>query len=453
MKLLPIFIALSLIFAPLQVVKAAEFNPNFIISDADLENYLTMDEASIQQFLNEKSGVLKSTSYLDTDGTIKTAAQIIARAARENRINPRFLLVMLQKEQSLITDSTPSERQLDWATGYAVCDNCLLSDPKVAKNRGFANQVHSAAALMRYYQENMHTASWIKRKGVTYTISKTSVTPLSNATAFLYTYTPHLHGNENFYKIWNSWFKSQQFPDGVIVQVPGNPDVYLIENGKKRRATGVDIVRTYYGDQTILTVRQVDIDEIPSGENIRFHNYALLRADNGVTYLNVDQILHPFISEDALKKLGFNPDEIINVKQQDVAPYEKGTFLTAKSVYPTGALLKGRTSGKIFYVRNGVKHELKDPALLSTNFSEQKPALFKDTGFESFETGTEITVQNGSLIVGKKDTTIYLVSNGSLRPFTDSKQVAALGFKTEDIVTMTDAYIATLPKGDAMSTK
>lgn len=141
------------------------------------------------------------------------------------------------------------------------------------------------------------------------------------------------------------------------------------------------------------------------------------------------------------------------MKQQDVAPYEKGTFLTAKSVYPTGALLKGRTSGKIFYVRNGVKHELKDAALLSTNFSEQKPALFKDTGFESFEAGTEITVQNGSLIVGKKDTTVYLVSNGSLRPFTDSKQVVALGFNTDDIVTMTDAYIATLPKGDAMSTK
>lgn len=451
MKLLPIFIALSLILTPFQLVKAAEFNPNFIISDADLENYLTMDETSIQQFLNEKSGILKSTNFVDTDGVTKTAAQIIARAARENRINPRFLLVMLQKEQSLITDSTPSDKQIDWATGYAVCDNCLLSDPKVAKNKGFANQVHSAAALMNYYRENMNTASWIKRKGVTYTISKTSVTPLSNATAYLYTYTPHLHGNENFYKIWNSWFKGQQFPDGVIVQVPGNPDVFLIENGKKRRATGIDIIRTYYGDQTVLSVRQVDIDAIPTGENIRFHNYALLRADNGVTYLNVDQILHPFISEDALKKLGFNPEEIINVKQQDVAPYEKGTFLTAKSVYPTGALLKGRTSGKIFYVRNGTKHAVRDAALLSTNFSEQKPALFKDTGFESFETGTDITVQNGSLITGTKDKTVFLVSNGSLRPFTDSKQVAALGFKTEDIVTMTDAYLVTLPKGDEMS--
>lgn len=451
MKRLPIFIALSLILTPLQLVKAAEFNPNFIISDADLENHLTMDETAIQQFLNDKSGILKSTLFEDTDGSMKTAAQIISSAAKENRINPRFLLVMLQKEQSLITDDTPSEKQIAWATGYAVCDNCLLSDPKIAKNKGFANQVRSTAALMRYYIENVQTASWIKRKGVTYTISKTPVTPLSNATAYLYTYTPHLLGNQNFYKIWNTWFKGQQFPDGVIVQVPGNPDVYLIENGKKRRATGIDIIRTYYGDQTVLSVRQIDVDSIPDGAPLRFHNYALLRADNGITYLNVDQVLHPFISEDALKKLGFNPEEIINVKQQDVAPYDKGSFLTAKSIYPTGALLKGRTSGKIFYVRNGIKYELKDPALLSTNFSEQKPALFRDSGFESFETGIDIVVQNGSLVTGKKEKTIYLVSNGSLRPFTDDKQVTALGFKKEDIVTMTDAYLSSLPKGDAMT--
>src|SRR5690606_27225880 len=45
----------------------------------------------------------------------ETAAQIIAKVGKACGISQKALLVMLQKEQALITDSWPTVIQLDWA--------------------------------------------------------------------------------------------------------------------------------------------------------------------------------------------------------------------------------------------------------------------------------------------------------------------------------------------------
>ena len=75
-----------------------------------------------------------------------------------------------------------------------------MDDPKIQKNKGFGKQVDSAAGIMRWYYDNVGKQGFIKKKDTTYTISGESVTPKTMATAFLYTYTPHRQGNENF---WN----------------------------------------------------------------------------------------------------------------------------------------------------------------------------------------------------------------------------------------------------------
>ncbi len=153
----------------------------------------------------------------------------------KSQVNPKYLLVLLQREQSLITDQTPSQKQLDWAAGYAVCDGCYLNDPKVQAHRGFGVQVNDAAEVMRWYYDNRYTNSIVKQMGQTVNIDSTSVSPQSWATAFLYTYTPHLHGNENFYKIWNEWFVQELFPNGTLVRSTLMEDYYyLIQNGQKR---------------------------------------------------------------------------------------------------------------------------------------------------------------------------------------------------------------------------
>src|SRR3989338_3577795 len=114
---------------PVFAVSENPFDPNFLISDEEMQYSESMDVPDIQAFIEEQGGYIATYMSKDWEGIERTAATIIQRAAEEYRINPRYLLVTLQKEQSLITDPDPTQKQLDWATGYGVCDACKMTDP------------------------------------------------------------------------------------------------------------------------------------------------------------------------------------------------------------------------------------------------------------------------------------------------------------------------------------
>src|SRR3989338_3109938 len=107
---------------PLSV--SSDFNPNFLLSDEELTEYQSMDRADIQAFFVDNGGNISRLRTDDKDGTKRTADDIIYRAAQEHNINPKYLLVKLQKEQSLVTDPNPTKKQLDGATGYGITDGC-----------------------------------------------------------------------------------------------------------------------------------------------------------------------------------------------------------------------------------------------------------------------------------------------------------------------------------------
>ena len=60
----------------------------------------------------------EGTAYGDDAPDGETAAHIIYQAAQDYKINPQVLIVLLQKEQGLITDSWPNSRQYRSETGY-----------------------------------------------------------------------------------------------------------------------------------------------------------------------------------------------------------------------------------------------------------------------------------------------------------------------------------------------
>ncbi|QIK63029.1 hypothetical protein G7068_07330 [Leucobacter viscericola] len=261
---------------------AAGFKPGYIISDTNFYKGDSMSAAQIQTFLNQRmaatgegrctignpgrtpgtpfgstvvaSRCLKDAAFSSPtraanaycsayqgSNSAESSATIIARVARSCGINPRVLLVILQKEQSLVTDTWPTVRQFDYATGA----NCPDSGPGNSANcdagsAGFANQVYFAAwHLKRYTAQNgmnynpgrFNTILWNPNRGC-----GTSQVYIQNlATATLYTYTPYRpndaalnagwgegdgcssYGNRNFYQYYKQWFGS---PNTFFADVP-----------------------------------------------------------------------------------------------------------------------------------------------------------------------------------------------------------------------------------------
>ena len=201
-----------------EAANLANFDPGYIISDYQMGNYNSMSEAEIWNFLKQKGncndtriwqtgnnlGYLSESapySWHVSDGHYvcladenfsgESAAHIIWQAAQDYRINPQVLIVLLQKEQGLITDSFPNSVQYRSATGYGCPDTAACS----SRYYGFKNQVRNAAALFRTVLDGGWTNYPLGNNYIQYNPNSgcggSWVNIRSLATSALYRYTPY----------------------------------------------------------------------------------------------------------------------------------------------------------------------------------------------------------------------------------------------------------------------
>lgn len=454
-----IFLLVLLLAIP-QVAFAADFNWNYIITDNDLENADSMSPTRIQRFLELRGSGLASYKTTDIDGNQKTAAQIIYDAGQYWEISPQYLLVRLQVEQSLIGTANPTQRQLDWATGYAVCDSCSTSDPNIQKFKGFFNQVNWGARRIREsYLTDLETRGYTLSgwgPGITRTVvdynGTREVTPVNNATAALYTYTPHVYNaNYNVWRFWNDWF-TRHYPDGSLLQVQGQHGVYLIQNGKKRPILSRAALVSRFDPTRILLVSEADLELYEEGAPIQFQNYSLIRStDTGRVFLLDGDERRYIESPEVFRKIGFNPEEMIEATESELAPYSFGPNITARSIYPTGVLLQSKETGGISYVENGVKQSIWSREILQNRFKTRTPVVVEQASIDEYEAGDPIQFAEGTLITSPGMRGVYVISNGTRRGIASQETFDALGFKWENIIWTTDKAVLIHPEGERIS--
>jgi hypothetical protein len=168
-------------------------------------------------------------------GTI-SAAEMIYRIGVACNVSQKVLLVLLEKEQSLISDTFPAQVQYNSAVGF----NCPDTAPCSAASAGFFKQVYAAARQLQVYGTGSFT--WYPVGQVTpvlfhpnHLCGASSVLIANRATAALYYYTPYqpngaalsnpygtgdacsAYGNRNFWRMYSDWFGSTQ-------EIVGSPE-------------------------------------------------------------------------------------------------------------------------------------------------------------------------------------------------------------------------------------
>ncbi len=430
------------------------FDPSYIISDHEILDYDSMTLEQIQSFLESKNSYLANYRAEDPDGKSWKAADIIYDRAQTNKVSPKFIIVLLQKEMGLIEeDETPKSTQLDWATGYGCPDGGGCNE----RWRGFWKQVNSATLQFYDYLENPQDYNY--RKGQTYifnnpystTIQGTvEVTPVNDATAGLYNYTPHVYnGNYNFYKIWKRYF-TRAYPNGTLLQARDEVGVWLIQDGKKRPFLTKGALTSRFDENKIIQVEKSELDAYPKGAPIKFANYSIVRSPGGHLYLLVDDKRRGFTDYEAFRKIGYNPEEVENASWEDINSYIEGRPITPTSTYPTGALLQDSSTGGVYWVIEGEKAPLHDRSFLSTKFSNKRVIQVSSEELERYKTIDPVMFDNGELITSPATRGIYLVENGQKRPFISAGSFEGRGYKWENIITVSPQFLAKYPTGEAI---
>ena len=162
----------------------------------------------------------------DYRGGDKSVAEMIQDIGAACGVNQKVLLVLLEKEQSLITDDWPWKKQYDAATGFG-CPDTSVCDPEYGS---FFNQIYYAARQFKRYARDASLFNY--KVGLNNYIQYnpnascggTNIFIQNQATAGLYNYTPYqpnqaalnnllgtgdscsAYGNRNFWRLFNDWF-------------------------------------------------------------------------------------------------------------------------------------------------------------------------------------------------------------------------------------------------------
>jgi hypothetical protein len=448
-KIITITICLTLFFqlSPLVVYANDDnFNPNFIISDSEMQDYGALSIGEIASFLKEKGSSLYNMYFPDYQGRKKSAAVIIYQAALEHHISPKFLLTVLQKEQSLIENPNPSQRDYDWATGYGVCDSCSTTDPDIQDFKGFGKQVDYAARINRKYYNFPEQYGFQVGKSVN--VDGIDVMPANQATANLYNYTPHIAGNLNFWKLWSRYW-AQSYPDGSLIR-DENGDIWYIQFGRRRKVTSMSVLYSRFDPNKIISVTNTDIAKYEEGLPIKFANYSLLRIPSGRIYLLVDDELRYITSPEVFRIIGYNLEEVIEVSEKDLQGYEAGPAITVDSIYPVGALLQDERAGGVYYVENGVKHPIYSRELMLANFKNRVLTQVSLEELAKYETGEPVKFRDGELIKAVGNPTVYVISDGKRRPIASGKVFEKLGYKWDNIIETSSRAVYVHELGEAI---
>ncbi|WP_309068035.1 hypothetical protein [Microbacterium sp.] len=289
------------------------FAPGNIISNSVFTDKNTMTASQIASFINGKVASCKAgytclenykentrtraadaycSRYAGANG--ESAARIIHKVAQACGINPRVLLVMLQKEQGLITHNWPS----DWRFTIAMGMGCPDTADCDKTYYGFFNQVYGAARQMKIYGKSSYF-TWYAPGGtrsIRYhpnaSCGSSGVYVQNQATANLYYYTPYQpnraalaagsgtgdkcssYGNRNFWNYFRAWFGStgggtSSSLNGTLIKA--EPHVYLVTGGKKvhiTKATLSEYQRIFGAPKTVTAATA---NSLPNGGEASFY--------------------------------------------------------------------------------------------------------------------------------------------------------------------------------------
>lgn len=445
----------------------AGFKAGEIIDDTVMTKANSMSVSQIQNFLNSKVSNCDTNGQqiseyggpdLNNDGKVQrwewgkskynqtkficlknwkssggtSAAQVIYNKAQAYNINPQVLIVLLQKEQGLVTDTWPLSLQYRTATGYGCPDTA----PCDSQYYGLANQLDWAAKMYRaiidqspswyspYFKGSNPTVYWHPD---TARCGSASLNILNWSTAGLYSYTPYRpnqaslnagygtgnscssYGNRNFYNYFTDWFGSTTAP---LFKIGSGNTIYLSYSDRYYAIPSPKVLRAYgLSGKRVVTVSASQLDSYTEGPAL---SLLAKYGSNATVYLIDRGQAHAAPSWAMLNHYGYTSGDLVTYSDENLS----NVLSAGKSI----SQLARRTNGAIYFVDSNKKHIFPDYATYTsegptlTGNSTLSPITYSDELLNPIPESSPVFMDGVS--VSAKDTAaIYLHESNKLQIF------------------------------------
>lgn len=433
---------------------ARDFQAGNIISDSLFYDGGAMSTAEVQAFLNSarpncrsgyiclKDAAQATPTRAAVSGRCATyngasresAASIIAKVGAACGISQKVLIVMLEKEQSLVTDDWPSDRQYRSAMGYGCPDTADCD----TNYYGFFNQVYAAALQFKNYQANPtrwnHVAGRVNtvRYNPNAACGSSQVFIQNAATAGLYNYTPYqpnpsalanlygqgdgcgAYGNRNFWRLYTDWFGSTT-GGSSLVKTATNGTIYLVTDTSKYIIRDTTMLSAYSSLGATSVVSQAFLDRYPTvGDASR-----IIRSPGGAIYFIDAGIKVGFSSCDMVVAYGGSCTAAGYTQLTDA---QAGAFVTAA---PAVTQVFATTAGARYWITGGTKREIVDATAQSLAGIPAPIIVLTESGIQHLPDGPPVL--RDSIYLVNRGESVYSYVNAGKRYSIDAGTAPLLG--------------------------
>ena len=456
-----------------QAADGRQFDPGDIISDALFFDGSVLSASDVQAFLNSqvstcRAGYTCLKDYRQTtsakaavDGRCtayaaaanELASAIIAKVGAACGISQKALIVLLEKEQGLVTDDYPGSGQYRSATGFGCPDTAVCD----SQYYGFFNQVYNAALQFKRYAAS--PASWNHVAGrvnaVRYSpnasCGSSNVFIQNQATAGLYNYTPYQpnaaalanlygtgdgcssYGNRNFWRIYTDWFGST-IEGTSLLRTLSNPTVYVVSGTSKYPVANAQMLAAY---SPLGQVGYVSAQYLSAYTTMQLAG-RVLRSPGGTIYFTDAGLKLPFTSCGLVVDYGgkCNATGFVQLTDEQLSHFAPG---------PNMGPVLGTTAGARYYITAGTKREILD--------DKSQAAAGLPVGFNVLTENAVSTLAYGNPVIrdavfaAERGTTNYSYLGNAARYPVDTTAVTGAGLPKNAVGSLSKASLVKIPAG------
>jgi len=439
---------------------AATYDPYNVISNVVFTNRNSMSAAQIETFLVSHGSFYKNYTIPEfvstpfpynnggnhTWGTVnvrqiydptgeqywgKKVSQLIYDECQAHSINPQLVLVMLQKESSIVTQGNPDSVTKAWPLFFGF--NETLADFGYSYDQ--ARQV--AIDYAGVGQQIAYTVNWLRsRYNSSLSRPASSDVPanwaaVNQASRVLYIYTPH--SQYNVWLIMQQWFNggSADYPFGKVPNtslVKNGSNYYLIYDGTYYSLGNSSWSVQNYGYNT------TDASGVLAGTNGGNLSNYLQAASNGALYLVAGGLKYPVWNTTTFKeRWGLNSRQPTRVSTAIV------NAIPTAPHYLTGLIKPSVSSNSLYLVDNLKRYGVYPSTLFLQRFDMtwDDAVVLPPYYINAMTLAGNLT----GLIRGTTKGMVYFVDGGYGKPVLSMGIFYNWGWKTSEVTILSDSYI------------
>jgi len=237
--------------------------------------------------------------------------------------------------------------------------------------------------------------------------------------------------------------------DGTLIKGSSTPEIYVLEGGKKRHIPSVEVFRSWFYWDDVVTVTQTEVNTYENGSELTFYPGSLIKANTEPNVYVIDGTTRKHInSASVFLDLGYDWSDIIVVSSSEKDKYSESDKISTAGSHVNGTIIKTQNASAIYMLDGGKKRHIPNPEVYLSRYDWSQIVIISDNEMSNYAEGERLGFRPGSLAKSNVAAAVYVITDTTKRKISSAQTFLNLGYRWENIIVTTAEELNNYTNGE-----